>query len=243
MPKKVIDDLSLTLDAFLKQHPTALGSIFPELRRVARDFDDHVERAWKDARLTPLGRDEAITAAAKEASVKLATIEQNTLEPLRQNIASIKARLLDRPAPQDASVLLTRGDIRQELERTERRRPIVSAAASLDAAARDALFAGTTDPEILDVLATAAPVLELKPGAVPRFRPMVSPEVRDNVLTARARATNPKLAAELEHAEAVQMAVRTALRTAQELIGRAGTADGASSGRGRQALAELTTRK
>ena len=240
--KRVFDELNLVLEAHFRRFPTALEKIFPEIGRVARDFDDATDRVQRDPRLTPVGRDEATTAAAKEAAIRLAAIEQKTIEPLKTNVAGIRARLLDRPAPQDFGVLITRGDLRSEFSAVERRRAIVTAAAGLDAAARDALFASTTDPEVLDVLATAAPVLEVKPGGMPRFRPMVSDTVKDRVLTARARASNPALAAELEQAEQVQTAITAALNTARELIGRAGTADGAVAGRGRDALAELTSR-
>jgi hypothetical protein len=246
MPRPVAQELELTLRAHEARHPDALADVYRQLRSIATDFDTTVTAAARDAKLSPAGRDAAIESAARDAGRKLADIEAGPLARVRDNVTALRRDLLAPAVPvtHAATAGLTRLDLDAAFDRVERRRAIVAAAAQLSAAERDALFIGSvSDTDVFEALANAAPVIEKQGAGLPQLRPFISSAVRDRALLARGRAARPTVAAQLDTAGAVEAALTAAVRTAQEAIGRAGTAAGGATGKGRASLQALTSRE
>lgn len=193
--------------------PGVTSALHDELLATMRDFDTTAATIDADDNLTPSGKAHALAEARQRAEAALSAFEQRHVQPLANRRDALEQRLRQPPpAPTDPAD-------RQILE--ARRAEIRAGLRDLDAVERDAVYFAATNPDLIDAMESAPPVLHReRPGALPTLRPMVSPEHVEARRLARAAKASPEQAAEARELKTLETVLGSSVATARTALAR-----------------------
>lgn len=203
--------LRRTLGALAPACPTIETALTAGPLAIAQAFDRAVEQAGADETLSAQGRQAAIAQAGRAAVVALDGWRAAQVAPLAGRREGLERGLLQAQGPPtDPTARLTLELQRQEIRGTLR---------GLDALEREALYASTQDPAILDALESAPPaVFRAAPDAPAQLMPFVSEARIAARRLARAAEADPATASELRDVEVIERLYTSAAATVRTAL-------------------------